>query len=89
MNDDFTMTNEKVQKDASRLAEILYQFCNIIGYSFRESVTIVTFAIIDFVMIITKQNGGDGEMELERFAQYINAVKRGYEQQKEQEKGAS
>ena len=83
------MTNEELQKDASRLSEILYQFCALIGYSFRDSITIVTFAIIDFVMIFTKQSGGDADAELDKFAAYINAIAKQYKITKEYQKGAS
>ena len=83
------MTNEELQKDANRLAEILYQFCALIGYSFRDAITIVTFAIIDFVMLFTKQCGGDADAELDKFAAYINAIRVNYQKTKEEQKGAS
>lgn len=83
------MTNEELQKDASRLSEILYQFCALIGYSFRDSITIVTFAIIDFVMLFTKQSGGDPDAELDKFAAYINAIRANYQKTKEEQKGGN
>lgn len=83
------MTNEELQKDANRLAEILYQFCALIGYSFRDSITIVTFAIIDFVMIYTKQCGGDPDAELDRFSAYVNTIAQTYKKANEEQKGAS
>lgn len=83
------MTNEEMQKDANRLAEILYQFCALIGYSFKESITIVTFAIIDFVMIVTSQNGGDPEAELDRFAGYVDSIRDNFKKEKEQQSKAS
>ena len=83
------MTNEEMQKDANRLAEILYQFCALIGYQFKEAITIVTFAIIDFVMIFTKQCGGDPEAELDRFAGYVNSIRDNYKNSKEEQSKAS
>ena len=83
------MTDEEMQKDASRLAEILYQFCALIGYSFKEAITIVTFACIDFVMIFTKQCGGDPDAELDRFAAYVNTIAQNYKKTKEEQKGGN
>lgn len=83
------MTIEEMQKDANRLAEILYQFCCLIGYNFKEAITIVTFACIDFIMIFTKQCGGDPDAELDRFAGYVNTIRDNYNKQKEQQSNAS
>ena len=83
------MTDEVRQKDANRLAEILYQFAALVGYTFRDAVTIVTFACIDFVMIFTKQCGGVPDAELDRFAAYVNTIAQTYKKANEEQKGAS
>lgn len=83
------MTNEEKQKDARRLSEILYQFCALMGYSFRDAVTIITFAIVDFVMAITTQNKGNESEEIERFANYVNTIAASYKRAAaEQKKGS-
>ena len=83
------MTNEEMQKDARRLSEILYQFCALMGYSFRDAVTIITLAIIDFVLIITTQNKGNESEEIERFANYINTIAASYKRATEDKKKGS
>ena len=83
------MTNEEKQKDARRLSEILYQFCALMGYSFRDAVTIITYAIVDFVVIITTQNKGNESEEIERFANYVNTIAVSYKRvTAEQKKGS-
>ena len=83
------MTNEEKQKDARRLSEILYQFCALMGYSFRDAVTIITYAIVDFVVIITTQNKGNESEEIERFANYVNTIAAIYKRAAaEQKKGS-
>lgn len=83
------MTNEEKQKDARRLSEILYQFCALMGYSFRDAVTIITFAIVDFVMVITTQNKGNESEEIERFANYVNTIAASYKRAAEEKKKGS
>ena len=83
------MTNEEMQKDARRLSEILYQLCALMGYSFRDAVTIITFAIIDFVVVITTQNKGNESEELERFANYVNTIAASYKRAAEDKKKGS
>ena len=83
------LSNEVRQKDANRLAEILYQFVVLVGYTFKDAITIVTFACIDFVMIFTKQCGGDPDAELKRFADYVKQISDNYEQSKQEKSNAS
>ena len=83
------MTNEEKQKDARRLSEILYQFCALMGYSFRDAVTIITLAIVDFVMVITTQSKGNESEEIERFANYVNTIAASYKRAAEDKKKGS
>ena len=83
------MTNEQRQKDARRLSEILYQFCALMGYSFRDAVTIITYAVLEFVVIITTQNKGDESEEIERFANYVNTIAASYKRAAEDKKKGS
>jgi hypothetical protein len=83
------MTNEERQKDARRLSEILYQFCALMGYSFGDAVSIITYAIIEFVVVITTQNKGNESEEIERFANYVNMIAASYKRAAEDKKKGS
>lgn len=82
-------TNEERQKDARRLSEILYQFCALMGYSFRDAVTIITFAIVDFIVVLTTQNKGNVSEEIENFANYVNTIAASYKRATEDKKKGS
>ena len=89
MEENKKMTDEEIQKDGNRMAEILYQICALAGYNFQQLMTVCVYGLIDLVLIIARQSNRNPDEELKIFAAYINKICEEYDKAKTEQSNAS
>ena len=83
------MTDEQITSDARRLSEIIFQIGAMREYSYRLAFTIVAYAVIYFIISLSKQAGLSAYKEAHSFVQFLNNVLKTWDGVTEEQKGAS
>ena len=83
------MTDEQITSDARRLSEIIFQIGAMRDYSYRLTFTIVAYAVLYFILALSKHAGFSEYEEAHNFVQFLGNVLKAWDGVTEEQKGAS
>ena len=83
------MTDEQITNDSRRLSEIIFQIGAMRDYSYRLAFTIVAYAVMYFILALSKQAGFDEHEEARNFVQFLGNVLKVWDGVAEEQKGGN